>query len=366
MINYATLNTCFASLIGFRQTQSKDYPALDADLLLSTSNRYYQDFHPLLTLENIYAVAPRFSEYQEAYTYSTWLKEKQTAALQAVMAELLQKYKLEAEGKSIMQTLRLYEGQGSYTDKIIKQDRLVGFEISFQTYRDLEIIINGIGVQFDTANPTFNLYLYQGTELKKTITLNTTGGNLFTWPVLSEPLSFNGGTYYLIYNEAELLGQAIKREANLSKAPCTSCSHYNQAAYKQWSEYVAVKSVSYDVATATPTYFDNTNWGLNLQVAVQCALSQVICEQKALFVDALGKQMAVDLLTAMAYSTRNNDQKIQLAQLAFAALDNSPNGMPGMRVQRDNAIKALHLDITDFDSRCLPCAPTRKITYKTI
>jgi hypothetical protein len=61
LFNASTLKTGFANLVGFRPSVN---PSIDVSgLETSTSGLFFQDAHPLVTLENIYAHRPRFDMF---------------------------------------------------------------------------------------------------------------------------------------------------------------------------------------------------------------------------------------------------------------------------------------------------------------
>ena len=60
-----TIKNKFINLIGWRHHHSPvDYTIKD-ELTKSESGQYYQDFHPLITLDNIRSVAPEFYKGSE-------------------------------------------------------------------------------------------------------------------------------------------------------------------------------------------------------------------------------------------------------------------------------------------------------------
>jgi len=71
MYDVTAVQDSFLSLNGWRDTPDTDYPRLGSAVKTSDSGKYYNDVagHPLVTIENIDAVAPDFDNYPT----SDWL-----------------------------------------------------------------------------------------------------------------------------------------------------------------------------------------------------------------------------------------------------------------------------------------------------
>ncbi len=74
MYNHAGIQQCLRGLIGFESSYNTETPAIDADLLASSSGVFVNNLHPLLSYENILNIAEQFSEitvtvYTAAATY---------------------------------------------------------------------------------------------------------------------------------------------------------------------------------------------------------------------------------------------------------------------------------------------------------
>ena len=56
MFNISTLKTELIGMIGLRDSEDPDYPV--NTLTGASQSVYYDDYHPLLTYENLYEIAP--------------------------------------------------------------------------------------------------------------------------------------------------------------------------------------------------------------------------------------------------------------------------------------------------------------------
>lgn len=320
------------------------------------------------------------SDWVEVKLLAQKLEALTRASINKVAAAMVTKKKLDGVTKSIFENVQLFSGVGDITQKVTKQSRFVGFELRMKSARDVSVFIRRIGTQFSLANPSFKLWLFHSSQSEPvtSIDLVLPRANAFTWSssdLVLQSLSaqlFPGGSYYLGYYEDDLVGMAINKGYNFGVTPqCGSCTN-DLALFSQWSQFMSVLPfyvpVSYLVDNL-PTdpggpilwdinanqYTPNNNYGLNLDLTTGCDLTDFLCRESRLFTDAIIKQVAVDALLELAYSTRNNTIAKETRDLAIYALNNSENGNEGLVTRRDKAIEALNFDFSDLSAACLPC-----------
>lgn len=374
MFERAETRACLAAPVGFRQTTNPAYPQIDTTLA-DGKTTYLNELHPLLTIENIKSIAPQFADYggDESALISNYLKEIIEAAAVEVPQKVFQHKKLIGYGKALLQNVRLYDGNGSVREKIIKAGRFVGIAVRVKGFNGLKNIVNAIGLQADTAQVGVKLYVYHPSQHEpiSTLTQNIERAGGFSWWKVDTALESNygGGMYYIGYYEDELTGQVMMRPNNLAKAPC-DCGGPNLSLYNQWSAYydvhpfyVETKDLSaaevngagetirpiWDVASTNYTY--TTNFGLNLELTAQCDLSPYLCRYAENFSYAVGLQAAEKLLTSIAYNTRNNAISRETRTYALHELNENKAGVP---YKLKKAIEEIELDLSDLDSPCLP------------
>lgn len=310
-----------------------------------------------------------------------------------VLADVFTQKKIDGATKSIFDNVQVFDGSGAVIDKEIKTGRFVGLAIHLMNQRDLTTIIQRLGTQFSMPNPAFKLYVYHSSmeDPIKVFELALVKSNSFEWSSLIDAgtnyilraLSDDhgpGGWFYIGYYEDDLVGQAINREYDFGLAPtCGSCSQ-NLELYNQWSKYFTIVpfAVSYDDLIGIlpgdiggPKLWDqNTtqltytkNYGLNFDLSVRCDVTDFICRESSIFTDALAKQITVDLLTAIAYSTRNNSISKEVKDMAMYELNNKPDYTPGAVKKLEKALAALSFDLTGLNGECLPCADRKGPTW---
>lgn len=375
MYNLATLATCLAPLLWFRQSPAgvADEPQLAVELLAPVAPQpvagpvAMQDVHPLLTVRNIRQAAPEVpgAGTTIAAQLSAYLTQLRTAAVGKVLAEFTTRKKLTGAGKTVLQDAQLTNRSGEFARKVIKQGRFVGFALQLLpgAVRDVAVRISSVGTQLSEPDPSFRLFLFHSSQADAVAIypLPRRDRVYFEWTTIEVPLSqYEGGEWCLGYFEDDLAGQAVDLQHDFGSRPGTCCGS-DFLHYDKWAPYVQVRGFAVPEAWAAPglwsgivNYVPGTNFGLNLKLSAECDLSDYFCRHRALFTTALQLQLAVDLLNAMAYSTRNNGVSAAVQTLALTELNNRP-GQPGLLTKLEKAIEALDVDLSGVSKPCLPC-----------
>lgn len=422
-------------LIGWEQNYDTSDLKISDVLTVSESGLYFQQIHPLLTLQNMSCIAPDFknitfpeynsekeyskgnvvdyqgtqykalqkaqgkqpdieSEYWvETNLFSEWLESKTKASIQKAIARYCNEKTVEGTNKPLCESRTLFDGTGRLVDTVKNKKNLVGFEIVPVRAKGVTTKINKICLQFTKAGE-YTLYLMHSSmdAPVKIIKLNKIRDNSAEWftvddlylPYQSE-YNDAGGSWYLCYFQSELPegSQAIRKDKDWSKEPCGSCSRRELIAWMAWSKYLEIHPFFvneelintedeslhlWDVENNQYTY-DN-NYGLNLEVAVSCDITDFIIEQRMMFQDVIAKQVAVDMLREFAYNSnvRTNRHSINASRLDILyEVDGDSSSMKksGLSYQLDMAFKAIKLSTSGIDRVCLPCR-NNGIKYRTV
>ena len=279
-------------LIGWEQNYDASDLKISDTLTVSESGLYFQQIHPLLTLQNIACIAPEFknmtfeeystkksyskgnvvkydeklykalqkalnkqpdieSEYWvEANPFSEWLENKTKASIQKAIARYCNEKIAQGTYKTLCENRTLFDGTGRLVDVVKNRKNLVGFEIVPVRAKGVTTKINKIGLQF-TEPGEYTLYLMHSSmdAPVKIIKLNKIRKNSIEWfslndvylPYQSED-NDAGGSWYLCYFQSELPegSQAIRKDKDWSKEPCNSCSRREYLAWIAWSKYIEV------------------------------------------------------------------------------------------------------------------------------
>ena len=353
-------------LIGWEQNYDTSDLKISDALTVSESGLYFQQIHPLLTLQNMSCIAPDFknmtfeeydaekpyskgnvvkyesllykalqnsvgkqpdieSEYWvETNPFSEWLESKTKASIQKAISRYCNEKIAQGTYKTLCENRTLFDGTGRLVDVVKNKKNLVGFEIVPIRAKGVTTKINKIGLQF-TEPGEYTLYLMHSSmdAPVKIIKLNKTRKNSIEWFSLDDvylPYQSDdndaGGSWYLCYFQSELPegSQAIRKNKDWSKEPCGSCSRKELLAWQAWSKYIEVHPffVNEELVeieeelhlwdVENNQYTYDNNYGLNLEITVACDITDFIIEQRTLFQDIIAKQVAVDMLREFAYN----------------------------------------------------------------
>lgn len=353
-------------LIGWEQNYDTSDLKISDALTVSESGLYFQQIHPLLTLQNMSCIAPdfknmTFEEYnaEKAYSkgnivkynellykalqnsvgkqpdiesehwvetnpFSEWLESKTKASIQKAISRYCNEKIAQGTYKTLCENRTLFDGTGRLVDVVKNRKNLVGFEIVPVRAKGVTTKINKIGLQF-TEPGEYTLYLMHSSmdAPVKIIKLNKIRKNSIEWFSLNDiylPYQGDdndaGGSWYLCYFQSELPegSQAIRKDKDWSKEPCGSCSRKELLAWMAWSKYVEVHPfyVNEELVeieeephlwdVENNQYTYDNNYGLNLEITVACDITDFIIEQRMLFQDIIAKQVAVDMLREFAYN----------------------------------------------------------------
>ncbi len=331
--------------------------------------------------------------WSETNPFSEWLESKTKASIQKAISRYCNEKMVEGTNKPLCENRTLFDGTGRLVDTVKNKKNLVGFEIVPVRAKGVTVKINKICLQFTKAGE-YTLYLMHSSmdAPVKIIKLNKIRDNSAEWfslndiylPYQSED-NDAGGSWYLCYFQSELPegSQAIKKDKDWSKEPCSSCSRSEYLAWKAWSKYLEIHPFFvneeliniedeslhlWDVENNQYTY--NNNYGLNLEITISCDITDFIIEQRMLFQDIITKQVAVDMLREFAYNAnvRTNRHSINASRpdiLYEIDGDSSSMKKSGLSYQLDMAFKAIKLSTEGIDRVCLPCK-NNGIKYRTI
>lgn len=279
-------------LIGWEQNYDTSDLKISDALTVSESGLYFQQIHPLLTLQNMSCIAPDFknitfpeyssekeyskgnvvdyqgtqykalqkaqgkqpdieSEYWvETNLFSEWLESKTKASIQKAIARYCNEKTAEGTNKPLCESRTLFDGTGRLVDTVKNKKNLVGFEIVPVRAKGVTTKINKICLQFTKAGEYILYLMHSSMDAPvKIIKLNKIRDNSAEWftvddlylPYQSED-NDAGGSWYLCYFQSELPegSQAIRKNKDWSKEPCGSCSRRELLAWMAWSKYLEI------------------------------------------------------------------------------------------------------------------------------
>ena len=119
----------FINLLGWRHHHNPVEYTIKDELTKSESGQYYQDFHPLITLDNIRSISPEFDEGSKDEMFSDWLKIKTEASILKAVETFYSTKLADKTIRNILESKVLFDGAGRLTDVVRNTNSLVGFEI---------------------------------------------------------------------------------------------------------------------------------------------------------------------------------------------------------------------------------------------
>ena len=372
MFDPTTIQNCMVSLLGWRNDANPSVPQItDPNLLQSDSGLIYNDFHSLLTIENITNTTP------EGKTIDNYLNEKVASGINKALTKVVIEKKLNESTKTLLNSSKLFDGIGRFQDTIISNGSFVGVELEIFPSYGAKVFIDKIGLQFTQAQTNLPIYIFHTSQIDpiQTVSATTTKAQSLEWLTLSETIDLSylseeydsGGYFYIGYFQDDITGQAIKKDFNWMQGPCNTCRG-GANAMKVWNERLNfVRIVPIEVSNSDLNgaqmfdytkrgYVPTNNFGMNFGVTVQCDISQYLCEQKFVLSDLIGKQVAVDILNDMKHSTRLNRLANVSQNMIIRDLEgDTETNEPGLAIRLSNSIKAVDFDFSKIDSPCLPC-----------
>jgi hypothetical protein len=293
MVRIQEIQEGLLHLIGWRQSYDANDGVVSEALTQSESGLYYQDAHPLLTLQNLQSIAPDFNNIsypvhstEETYakgvvvtdsdkhykslkavpeniqitdteywietnSFSEWLETKTKTCITKAINSYVNEKVAKGTYKALCEKKTLFDGTGRIYDTIKNKNNLVGFEIVPIRAKGVTTKINRIGLQFSEPGD-YNILVMHSSLMGpyyQEIFTKRIGGNI-EWFTPSQELYLPyetdeidaGGSWYICYVQSQLPtgSQAIRKSRDWSKGPCNECSRHEYETWHIWSKYLEV------------------------------------------------------------------------------------------------------------------------------
>lgn len=410
MFNLKTLLPEFATLVGVRPANDIRSAVLTPLVKQSDSGLYINAAHPLLTVDNIEATAndiqnfALISQWESTVVYAKgdivsysdkwyesvaddnedyevtdttkwvetsvvnkYLKESCDDAVTRVFRRIELDKQIANKGRRLVSSVPLFFVEGGEQNE--KVGAFVGLRLWVQG-QDLAGVLNKIGLQLKQAQ-TVTVYLFHTSSAVavKTWEANYANAKRFQWFATNEVLDFSdtNGYYTIGYFESDLEdgNVSIRRKLDFEAGPgCTHCNQRDSEYFNKWSPYLSIETIRVPSA-----YLDGVNqsweesdievmpmqnYGLNLNLSVNCDLTNVVVANKGLFANVIFEQWKIILLEGIAFTARNNRLGNTIAQSAHFAL-HDPNNRDNPYKSLDLAFGAIEVDFSGLNPICLPC-----------
>jgi hypothetical protein len=305
MIRIADIQEAMQGLVGWEQ----DYDPtkwIDENLTESESGLFFQQAHPLMTLENIRSIMPESflmqypewnsliiykegrkvrhkgivweakkenqgqeppasdfnndysedfgGEYWRAYNMlSDYLEHMTMGGIAQTVQTFLQMKGLLKESKSLLERRTFFDGAGRIDNTTPSGQRLVGFEITPVRSMGVTAKIERVGLQMTGAKGTVRLYLFHSSQRDPIAFMDVEikkGNGSMEWfvlkdwhmPYISEH-NDSGGCWFLCYNQADL--PEGMEAVNVTKDWSTEpCGTCNRGSLDAWRELTRFLQIS--------------------------------------------------------------------------------------------------------------------------
>lgn len=427
MFTPSNILSCLSALVGWQPSLNPCTSSISPEVAGSSEGLYYSDAHPLLTIENLEAIAPNFEAYaypvwdvastyntgdivkyndvfyisltdsntgntpdsdpinwEEKRFFSDWLEDKTQAYILQFVNAIFAKKAINKEVKSLFDDRYIFTGSGRMTDLIVKQGRFVGFEIKPMPQEDIKATINKLGFQFSQLQSGLNIYIYHTSQVEPIFVepITTTKAFSFEWVALSQKLDLffasdsydTGGCFYLGYYEDDLSGQAIKKNYNFSR-PCTTCTGSGDYHFwRTWSKFFKLSPIAFRASALNGTdlpdidmieYHSSNNFGMNLNVSAHCDLSAFLCRQGRILAFPMQKWVGLKMVEEIANTLRLNRDKSEAQKLAILSLDDA-SGTTTLKQEVSALMKQINFDLSNLNTVCLPCSEPSGIKYGSV
>lgn len=293
MYRISDIQDALLHLVGWEQSYDPSQ-AIDDDMTKTESGLFFQNAHPLLTLENIRAIMPDNFVYQypnwksgdayptgakvkhngkvwiasadnvgdepgddnavwNLYNYLTDYLERLTRNGIATAVQTFTQMKgLQKETKNLLERRTFFDGAGRINATLPNRNKIVGFEIIPVRAMGVTAKIERIGLQMTGGTGKVKLYLFHSSQVDPIKTFEveftkTNGG--FQWfdmkevylPYMSDGNNA-GGSWFLCYNQDELPDgmEAINVSKDWSREPCGTCNIGNIEAWRELTKYLQI------------------------------------------------------------------------------------------------------------------------------
>jgi len=285
------------SRLGWRQPAMSGSPILSQDNLLSKSNRYFDSFHSLVTLNNIKGSIENPNATDEEI--NDYLSNLQEDAIIRCLSEVFR------DKNELIEQKLLYTRWGMNDLPVDNQGLFVGYILTIGNAFDISTVINSATLYFDKdCTVTLHLFMDGVKEPLKTAQVNVTAWQR-TYVTFDEDfvLPFKrSNKFYFGYFQDEIItinegeeARAIREQVSLWATPMCF-------------EYIVMTAPKDDFFYFNHNYrmYGSLPSGLNLEISSFYDHTEKIMRKANLFDEAVGLTVASMVVEMISMSTRTD------------------------------------------------------------
>jgi hypothetical protein len=292
--------TALATRLGFRQPLGSGVPTLTSGVKTTDSGRYYQDFHALVTVNNIKSVMEQSAASDS--DLNTYLDDLEKAAIMRALNGVF-------NGPEVIQQTRLFTRYGLNDQLITNSGLFVGHEIDVAGVFDIGVQLDAVYLFLNGA-ATFNIYLFKDGKVTSewTQSVTTIANEILTVTLTDRVLK--QGKYYLGYFQNDLGSVKAYQEQT-----------------KRWNNGYLFNARPVQMNASGVVLDKNTRsypfppYGINADISTFKDHTEQIKKKAAQFDELIGLQMAYMVIEQVIYTTRSDKEerilKDQLTQIGI-------------------------------------------------
>ena len=309
--NYSRVISALFGRMGWRQPSLAGSPVISGPNLVSKGGRVFQDVHALVSVSNIKWIMEEISATDSAL--NTYLETVQRGIIMQCVNNVFKTPEYITQGL-------LFSTIWNNNDTLVTNNsKFVGIMFRTPPKPNIAVQIDSVALYFD-SDVTFNLYVYNDRIKAPLAVIQVSAvANTQTLVDLSDiilnyigPASL-GGTFYIGYYQDDI-GAAKAYYENMT---CPRGDIY------AWSFMDADRIPAEYNFDRRHTRLTNINYGLNAHISTFYDHTAEIVKNAPLFDNAIGLQMAVQMVERIIYTTRSNgtERILKDATLAQAQLE---------------------------------------------
>jgi hypothetical protein len=297
MTNGFNLTKVLAALhgrIGWKQPPAAGAPVVTSPNQTARSGRHFQDFHSLVTLNNIRATMEETSPNE--VNFNKHLEDLAKAAILRCVNGVFRTNDF-VEKKVVYEPL-----QAQSIRTIANTDLFVGYEITIAKSADIAVQINTVQLKFDSDH-TFNIYLFAEGKKEPLLTksVSAVGGDTVLVALDDTAVlnfiheSYQGSRFYLGYFQSDLGDcRAIQQDGCFTQ---TNVFKARPMYADQSGE------LNFD---RTKISYTGSAYGLNMEISAFRDHTDQIVKNPSVFDEAIGLTLTYTVIEQIINATKSN------------------------------------------------------------
>jgi hypothetical protein len=353
--NISKVLTALSGRLGWRQPTLPDFLTLNSANTTSNSSRYFQDFHAIVTPQNILDTQEDSAISED--NFNTLLTNLQKAVILKCLNGVFNK-------RELLERKLMFERYGRQDYPNLNEGKFVGIRIVPARDFGITCQIDNISLYFDT-DVTFNLYLFHDAQKTAVWSQSVSAiANKQTIITIPDPKCFlnysennKGGVFYLGYfqddlGNAKAINEIVERFNNFFNFGLTPC------------ELPRIPN-QVDIDRNNIAYTIKTH-GLNLQMMAFRDNTQLIVNNAYLFDELIGLQMAASVIELIQNSSRTNKNERITKELSSKLYTDLNLAMATDEFPYSTGLKSqIQRELQRVKKEMFPCAKIETNTHDT-